>query len=131
MIVLDTSAAVELPLNLPLARRVQDKLEDAEWIVHAPHLLTVEILQVLRRRVLAGITLLEDAEEARDLLGDLGIVYHDHVLLAERVWQLRENLTAYDAMYVALAEAVGGELVTTDARLANAPGHEASVALIA
>src|SRR3546814_17106864 len=125
MIVLDTSAAVELLLNLPLARRVQDKLEDAEWIVHAPHLLTVEILQVLRRRVLAGITLLEDAEEARDLLGDLGIVYHDHVLLAERVWQLREHLTAYDPTSVALAEAVGGYPCTHAARLANTPPQRA------
>ncbi|QIK62134.1 type II toxin-antitoxin system VapC family toxin [Leucobacter viscericola] len=130
MIVLDASAAVELLLALPLSRRVQDRLDQGHWQLAAPQLLVVEILQVLRRRVAAGSTSLSDAEEALELLQELGIRYFDHQVLAERVWQLRGNLSAYDASYVALAEALGWQLVTTDARLANAPGHSASVLLV-
>jgi predicted nucleic acid-binding protein len=130
VIVLDTSAAIELLLSLPLSRRVQERLEQAEWQLAAPQLLVIESLQVLRRRVSAGVSPLRDAEEARDLLRDLGIRYFDHQLLADRVWQLRDNLTAYDASFVALAEALDAELLTTDARLARSPGHDARVTLV-
>lgn len=131
MIVLDTSAAVELLLALPLSREVERQLDQADWQITAPQLLVIEVLQVLRRRVAGGVTALEQAEGGRQLLAELNIRYVDHDLLADRVWQLRDNLTAYDASFVALAEAVGAELLTTDARLANAPGNEASVRLIA
>ena len=93
--------------------------------------MTIEVLQVLRRRVAAGFTPLERAEEARELLQDLNIRYFDHSFLTERIWQLRDNLTAYDASYVALAEALEAELLTSDARLASASGHNARVTLIA
>ena len=129
MIVLDTSAAIELLLSLPKARQVQDCLEKAQWQVAAPQLLIVEVLQVLRRRVASEITELGDAVVAQELLRDLGPQYFDHELLGARVWELRDNLTAYDACYVALAELLDAELVTTDARLAAAPGHFARVVL--
>lgn len=130
MIVLDTSAAIELLLGLPLARQVQDHLERSEWQIAAPQLLEIEVLQVLHRRVRAGFTTLGEADEARQLMRDLNVRYFDHSTLADRVWQLRENLTAYDAAYVALAEGLEVSLLTSDARLANAPGHRASCILV-
>ena len=130
MIVLDTSAAVELLLSLPLSRQVQEQLNRCEWQIIAPQLLTVEVLQVLRRRVAAGYTSLSDADEARLLLGELNIRLYGHELLADRIWELRDNMSAYDASYVALAEASELELLTTDTRLANAPGHNARITLI-
>lgn len=130
MIALDTSAVVELLLALLRSPRVRERLDSAGWQLAAPQLLVIEVLQVLRRRVAAGITELADAEEARALLADLGVRYVDHEVLADRVWQLRENPTAYDASFVALAEGLEGELVTTDARLARAPGHDARVDLV-
>ncbi|MFB7842893.1 type II toxin-antitoxin system VapC family toxin [Microbacterium sp. NPDC056052] len=130
MIVLDTSALVELLLALPLSRQVEERLDRADWQVAAPQLQAVEVLQVLRRRVSAGITTLAEADRARELVRDLGIRPFEHDLLVERIWQLCENLTAYDASYVALAELLGVELVTTDARLAHAPGNDARVVLL-
>ncbi|HYP72704.1 MAG TPA: type II toxin-antitoxin system VapC family toxin [Microbacterium sp.] len=130
MIVLDTSAAIELLLGLPLARKVQQQIELVEWNIAAPQLLEIEILQVLRRRVAAGFTTLADADEARQLLLDLNVRYFDRAPLSERIWQLRENLTAYDASYVALAEALGVPLLTSDARIVRAPGHDAGCILV-
>jgi len=109
---------------------VQQHLESVDWQIAAPQLLIVEVLQVLRRRVAAGVTSPEDAEEGRRLFSELGIRYFDHELVSDRVWQLRENLTAYDACFVALAELVDAELLTADARLANAPGHAARMRLV-
>lgn len=127
MIVLDASAAIELLLALPKANQVQERIERADWQIAAPQLLVVEVLQVLRRRVASGITELKDAVEAQKLLRDLDVNYCEHELLSARIWQLRDNLTAYDASYVALAELLGVHIVTTDAKLAAAPGHSADV----
>lgn len=130
MIVLDTSATAELLLNLPLGDAVRERLASAEASLHAPHLLVIEMLQVLRRRTAAGMTGKAAALLAIDLLDDLDVSYYDHRPLAPRVWELRENLTAYDAAYVALAEVLGATLVTTDARLARSPGNRATVDLV-
>lgn len=131
MIVLDASAAIELLLALPLSPRVQAELERVEWHIAAPQLLTIEVLQVLRRRVRQGLTSAQHAEDARSLLSDLNIRYYDHAPLAERIWQHRDNLTAYDAAYVALAEELELELLTCDKGLAGAPGPGAEILLIA
>lgn len=130
MIVLDTSAAVELLLALPHSPRIIERLHQAEWQVAAPQLLTVEILQVLRRRVAAGLNLLETAEQGLELLAELNIEYFEHQVLVTRMWQLRGNLSAYDASFVALAESLDAELMTADAHLARAPGHQARVLLL-
>ena len=130
MIVLDTSAAIELLLSLPLSRKVQDLLDEHDWVVAAPELLQIEVLQVLRRRVTSGVTSIDDAEDALNLLRDINVRYFNHEVLIDRVWELRSNLTAYDASYVALAELLDGNLVTSDARLAHAPGNNARILLV-
>lgn len=130
MIVLDTSAVVELVLSLPLGARVGQRIRDPDVALHAPQLLIVEVLQVLRRRVATGSTTEDEALAALGFLQDLDVSYHDHLPLARRMWALRKNLTAYDAAFVALAEVLDAPLVTSDARLAHAPGNQASVDLI-
>lgn len=76
------------------------------------------------------MTTLQDADEARGLLSDLNVRYYGHQIVADRMWELRENLMAYDASFVALTEALDSELITTDARLAEAPGHDARIVTI-
>jgi predicted nucleic acid-binding protein len=95
--------------------------------LHAPHLIDVELVHALRRLVHRGELAGDRAQAARRDFGDLPIVRYPHVALVDRMWELRDNLTAYDAAFVALSEALGVPLVTTDARLARAPGHRAEV----
>lgn len=97
--------------------------------LHAPHLIDIEILHALRR-LAAGSQLSEDrATDALRDFGELTFVRYPHQPLAGRIWELRHNLTAYDAAFVALAEALGASLITCDSRLAGAPGHSARIEL--
>lgn len=97
--------------------------------LHAPHLLDLEVLHVLRRLVRRGnLTPSRAAEAVEDLL-DLPLTRYPHVALAGRVWELRGALTAYDGAYVALAEALGAPLLTRDAALASVRGHRTRVEL--
>ena len=129
MIVVDASAAVTMFLNLgPNASRVRDRLRQAEE-VHIPHLFDVEVLHVLRRHSLRGELSGRQSRLILSLLREIKAVRYPHAPLAARIWDLRENLTAYDAAYVALAEALNAPLITMDARLAQAPGHNAAVEL--
>ena len=129
MIVVDASAAVTVFLNLgPNAARVRDRLKQTED-VHIPHLFDVEVLHVLRRHSLRGALSGEQSRLILSLLHEMKAVRYPHAPLADRIWQLRENLTAYDATYVALAEVLDAPLVTVDARLARAPGVRAEVEL--
>ena len=130
MIVLDASAAVELVLRLPLADVVGERLADPDEAVHAPHLLAVEVAQVIRRYVSGGELRKQRAEQALLDLVDLDVVRHPHEPLVPAMWRLRSNLTAYDAAYVALAEALDAPLLTLDARLVGAPGHQAVIELV-
>lgn len=93
---------------------------DAQRGAHAPDLLNVEILHVLRRYEHRGVIDHERSRAAIADLLDLPITRYPTTALVERAWALRRNLTAYDAMYVALAEALDAPLVTVDARLAAA-----------
>ena len=89
----------------------------------------IEVTQVLRRLVREGTVPVNRADEAvRDLL-DLRLIRYPHFVLLTRIWQLRNNLSAYDAAYVVLAEKLGAPLVTRDGRLAAAPGHAAIIEL--
>ncbi len=130
MIVLDASAAVEWLLRLPLGTEVGTRLTAADRSVHAPHLLAVEVTQVLRRYVAAGEISAGRGGEALVDLADLDVVKHPHEPLLPTMWRLRPNLTAYDAAYVALALALDAPLLTLDARIAAAPGHGADVDLV-
>jgi len=128
VIVLDASVVVELLLGTSRALAVIDVLEDDTQTVHAPHLLDVEVLSVLRRLVLRGVISAQVARHALDDYQALGIERHDHDLLLDRAWAMRDNVTAADAMYVALAEALPARLLTFDVRLSSAPGLRAFVA---
>ena len=130
MIVLDASAAIELLLNTPLAGRIATRVFARRESLHAPHLIDLEVTQVLRRWEHAGELTPERAEEALDDLSDLPLARYPHDVLLGRVWSLRANATAYDAAYLALAEALGAVLLTRDAALAAIPGHAARVEVI-
>lgn len=120
MLVIDTSALVEVlitdPAAIPeLARRVRD----AEWMA-APSLIDYEVLNVLRKLVLRQSIDDELAEDCRRTLRALRLVrYPMSEELADRVWQLRHNVSAYDASFVALAEQLKVPLVTAERRLAE------------
>ena len=130
MIVVDASAITEFLLQTPLGLRVEERLFGVGEELHAPHLLDVEVVQALRRLVRTGDVLPARAEEALDDLAALAIRRHSHFDLLSRAWELRHNLTAYDAIYVALAEATDAILVTCDTRLGSAPGQEAQIEVV-
>jgi predicted nucleic acid-binding protein len=130
LIVVDASAAVTMFLNLgSRAARVRERLGRTAEEVHIPHLFDVEVLQALRRHSLRGDLSGEQSRLILGLLYDMKAVRYPHAPLAARMWELRENLTAYDAAYVALAEVLEAPLLTTDRRLAQAPGIRAAVEL--
>lgn len=130
MTVVDSSAVVEWLLRLPLADAVDRRLSGADTALNAPHLLAVEVAQVVRRYVMAGEISAERGEQALDDLVDLDVSQHAHEPLLPAMWRLRSNLTAYDASYVTLAVVLDQPLVTLDTRIASAPGHRARVDLV-
>jgi predicted nucleic acid-binding protein len=107
-----------------------DRALEASERIHAPHLLDVEVTQVLRRLVQRKEVTVARAEQALDDLAKLLIERHEHLSLVRRVWQLRDSISAYDGVYVALAEALDAPLLTCDARLAGAHGHRATIELV-
>jgi predicted nucleic acid-binding protein len=131
VIVVDASALLEFLLQTPLGTRVEARLFRDRDEFHAPHLTDVEVTQGLRRLVRSGEVSPARAAEAIADLADLDLHRHPHVDLLMRVWKLRENITAYDAMYVALAEALDAPLVTCDRPLASTAGHGATIEAIA
>lgn len=128
MIVLDSSAAVDYLLGYErLGPWVRDRLVVEQWDVHAPHLIDIEVLGVLRGLVNRGELEPATGREVAEALGQLRIRRHPHVHLLSRIWELRDNVGAHDAAFVALAEALDASLLTTDLRLARAPGVHARV----
>jgi predicted nucleic acid-binding protein len=127
MIVLDTSAAVDWLLQTPPGLRIEQRIYAQQDTLHSVHLIDVEFMQVLRRLVREGALTPRRAEEAIEDLAALRITRHAPLLLMQRMWRLRQNLTAYDAAYVALAEELNAPLITRDHRIAAAPGHKAAV----
>jgi len=128
MLVTDTSAVVVALTGHPPAIDLTRRLGGDDDL-SAPHLLDVELLHALRRLVLGGQLSEDRAADARSDFAALAITRYEHTLVADRVWELRHGLTAYDATFVALAELLEAPLVTCDARLARAPGHRATVEL--
>lgn len=130
MIVVDASAALEVLLSTAAATRVGERLFAAGETLHAPHLIDLEVAQVLRRYAVAGELGHDRAQQALDDFLDLPIIRYPHNVFLPRIWELRHNVTAYDAAYIALAEVLPAPLVTRDASLAAAPGHTARVEVI-
>lgn len=130
MIVLDASALVELVLGTPRGRKVAARVADPAVSLHAPHLADVEVAQALRRYTRDGELDAATASTALDDFRALDLQRHAHEPLLDRVWELRKNLSAYDAVYVALAEALDAVLLTCDGRLARAPSFAARVELV-
>jgi len=128
VLVVDSSAVLEaLAARDPAPGLVERLADDGD--LHAPHLIDTEVLHALRRLVRRGQLSGERAHDCRTDFAELTLVRYPHEPLNDRVWELRENLTAYDATFVALAEALDTPLITCDARLAAAPGDHAHVEL--
>lgn len=125
MIVLDSSAVVEWLLGLPLTNDVASRIAAADSL-HAPALLDVEVAQVVCRFAASGEITPQTGERALKALAELDAVRYTHELLLPVIWKLRDNLTAYDAAFAALAAALNAPLVTLDTRLARALSLEMS-----
>jgi predicted nucleic acid-binding protein len=130
VIIVDASAILEVLLRTPAAQAIERRVFAAGETLHAPHLIDIEVAHVLRRYAAAGDMRVERGREALEDLADLSLRRYPHDVLLPRVWALRDKLTAYDAVYVALAEALGAPLLTRDRRLANAAGHRARVEVV-
>jgi predicted nucleic acid-binding protein len=130
VIVVDASALLEFLLQTSIGVRVEARLFRDEDELHAPHLVDVEVVQGLRRLVRMGEVSSGRADEAIADLTDLDLHRHGHVDLLRRAWKLRDNISAYDAMYVSLAEAIGATIVTCDTPLAKAPVRRTLIELI-
>lgn len=126
---IDASVVVEALAGSTVGSlRARDALRSRA--LHAPHVLDLEVLSALRRATRAGAV---DESRARAAVGDLEsleVERYAHRAFARRIWELRDNLTPYDAAYVALAETIGVPLVTFDAALASAPGSRCPIELI-
>lgn len=131
MIVLDASAMVELLMDTDIGRAVAERIFDSGVPIHVPHLVDLEVAQALRRYVRAGLMDPGRAALALDDLRAFAVSRHAHAPLVDRVWELRDNLTAHDACYVALAEGLDAVLITCDRALARAPGVTARIECLA
>jgi predicted nucleic acid-binding protein len=127
MIVLDASAVVDWLLQTPEGQRINQRIIGRGETLHTVHLLDVEFAHVLRRLVREKTLTARRAEEAIEDLSAVRLTRYAPALVLKRIWQLRQNLSAYDASYVALAEELQAPLITRDRRIAAAPGHSASV----
>ena len=130
MIVLDASAAVELLMNTRLGKKLAERLRSSNVSLHAPHVIDLEVAETLRRYVADRTIPEERGRLALQHLAMLDLNRYPHDTLLRRIWGLRDNLTAYDAAYVALAEALEASLVTADRRLAKAPKLMTTIELL-
>lgn len=130
MIVLDASATIEWLLQSPTGVKIDQRIFSPLESLHAPHLLDVEVTQVLRRYVRDKAITARRGQEALEDLADMPLSRYPHDLLIPRIWELRATLTAYDAAYVALAELLDARLLTCDGKIASASGHHAIVHVV-
>jgi predicted nucleic acid-binding protein len=130
LIVIDASALLEILLRTDRADRLMERAISGSEQMHAPQLLDIEVTRVLRRLVQQKEITAARAEQAPQDLADVLIERHEHEALAQRIWQLRDSLSAYDGAYVALAEALAAPLLNLRRKiggLSRAPGnHRAS-----
>lgn len=128
MLVVDTSAVLAALVAAAVEQELVDRLSQ-DGDLHAPHLIDVEILHALRGLARSGAISDDRAQDVRTDVRDLALTRYPHEPLADRIWELRHNLSAYDAAFVALSEALGATLITCDAKLAASPNIAASVEL--
>ncbi len=131
MLVLDASVVVDFLLGRgPHAGSIGDRIRRAGHDLAAPQLLDVEVGQVLRRFVLRGELHADRADLALQHLAQLPVRRYGHGPLIRRAFQLRDNATMYDALYIVLAEGLNASLLTLDARMAGVPGHSARIEVL-
>ena len=127
---MDSSAVLEVLLRSQTGLEIEKRIFSPQETLYATHLLDLEVAQVLRRYCASGEMDAERGREALRDLADIPINRYPHDVFLPRIWELRPNMTAYDAAYVALAETLPAPLLTRDTRLASAPGHAAIIELI-
>jgi predicted nucleic acid-binding protein len=130
LIVIDASAVLELLLGTDRADQIASRAFAAEEQLHAPHLLDVEITQALRRLVKLKEVTEPRARQALDDFSAMFILRYAHGEFLQRIWQLRNSVTAYDGVYVALSEALDAPLLTCDAKLGRSHGHRANIEVV-
>lgn len=130
MIVVDSSVVLEVLLRSPRASAIEKRIFAANESLHAPHLLDLEVVQVLRRYSLSGEMPSARGHEAIIDLLNLPIARYPHDIFVDRIWELRNTMPAYDAAFVALAESLPAPLLTCDAKLSATSGHRADIVLI-
>ncbi len=130
LVVVDASAIVDFIVGPHAHSHVGDILQQDPGALNAPEIIDLEVLSAFRQMVFEHRL---DAERASMAVVDfmaLPIERHSHEYLVRRIWELRANLTPYDASYIALAELLDVPLLTRDARLARTPGHTARIEYI-
>jgi predicted nucleic acid-binding protein len=128
VIVVDSSAAVAALVAQPRNDELANRLA-GDGDIHVPHLIDVEVIHALRRLVGRGELTEDRAADARSDFAALALVRYPHHSLADRMWDLRHVISAYDAAFVALAEALDVPLITCDGHLSSVRGHHARVEL--
>ncbi len=128
MLVVDTSAILDaIAAYEPAPGLIVRLAEDGD--LHAPHLIDIEVLHALRGMLKREEITAERAADARTDFADTALLRYPHEPLSDRIWELRHNLSAYDAAFVALAETLEVPLITCDGRLASSSGHGAQIEL--
>jgi predicted nucleic acid-binding protein len=131
MIVADASVVLEVLLRTKRGLKIESRFFSPRETLHAPHLIDLEVCQVLRRYLHNKDLTSERAAAAIEDFQSMRIFRYPHHMFLDRIWELRNNMTAYDAAYVAIAETIGAPLLTTDRRLASTSNHSAQIEFIA
>jgi predicted nucleic acid-binding protein len=129
VIVLDASAVTEVVLQSGMGSAIRQRLRTVR-LVHAPHLVDIEVTNALRKQVLVGAVAPVRARQALEDFRAMRILRHRHAPYIARIWELRDNFTAYDACYLALAEGLDATLLTRDAAMRSAPLRRGQVEVI-
>ena len=127
MIVLDASALIDWLLQTSPGRQIEKRIYTRSETLHAPHIVDLEVAQVMRRMVREAKLSPQRADKVIEDLFDLRLTRYPHFILLPQIWRLRHNLSAYDASYLALAGHLGATLITRDAHLAATCSNDVTV----